>query len=667
MADVRAVIRAHTIVTTVCLVLGAASGCTDEGSTPGGDSADAGRRIIDAAPVPRMDAEPPALRFDATFQAPPPDAAIDAAVDAAIDAQLPDAAPPPVCESLAPCGGDPTGSWTMQTTCGGAHAPPWADGFPCGQPRQLSVRHYEEEALDLVADGTFARTRTDTLGVEGVFEVRCVLRGDCEGLQQDIAGFPAPLSCGDINLGACSCEAAANERVRDRGTWQVDADTLTLTTDDGVSESWRFCVDDGGLTLAASDFETGRTFSPYCQERFARAPTQIAVQLGSLGNSDAGDLASLAVNPEDGSLGVVWVEDPPRVFPRVMFRRFQPGLPIGEAVQVSPPGQTAGSPAIAFAPAGYAVAWYGAADDDDDDDDGGRSGGLWFRRLDPAGMPVDDAVQLSSGMTRPAALQLLWDGSRYALFWAGRSDTGIVHLTFLDAGGNRIGRDLTLADGPMDAHGVSAQVGRDADGQPTFGVLWMADQVVFRLLNQDGTSIGARTILHEDASFTWDPRVVWAEEPGLFGAAYLGVGRRRPDVWFHRFDPTSGQELAPEKEEPAIPSVSELRGGLALAWTGEAFLLGWSDDRDAVSLGLSDAWTRSREVYLRAYDATGDPLGAPERFTTGTTADAALPTLLTGLNRGQRAAVWRTEDKGEGILWFAYGALVCEDDPRPAP
>jgi hypothetical protein len=186
------------------------------------------------------------------------------------------------CEEVAACGGDPTGSWTLDGVC---------------VDSSLSAAHLEDcdaksdasglEAsgtLDFHADGTFVRTMTGKGRSRSIYPPGCsFLEGGtltCEGLDDLLKRSVDRVdsdyeSAGCAVVGeSCVCDMVMSETTRtETGTWTASGAALTIARDGRNPRSEAFCVHGSSLTLGASagsqaDDVTASTMTSYM--RFTR-------------------------------------------------------------------------------------------------------------------------------------------------------------------------------------------------------------------------------------------------------------------------------------------------------------------------------------------------------------------------------------------------------------
>lgn len=150
--------------------------------------------------------------------------------------------------AAAGCGGDVLGTWTIEGSCGYESIPnPLADDCP-GSTFELAIIS-ESGTLELLDDGTFIQDLmlvSDiivTLDPMACYGVSCAQFGDA--LAMDTPGS----MCADLE-GTCTCTVPNSDGSSDElmGTYEVNADILTLITPEGDSDA-AFCVTDDRLDL----------------------------------------------------------------------------------------------------------------------------------------------------------------------------------------------------------------------------------------------------------------------------------------------------------------------------------------------------------------------------------------------------------------------------------
>ncbi|MGK4007880.1 hypothetical protein WMF31_35015 [Sorangium sp. So ce1036] len=186
------------------------------------------------------------------------------------------------CEEVAACGGDPTGSWTL-------------DGV-CVDP-SLSAAHLEDcdaksdasgvevsGTIDFHADGTFVRTMTAKGRSRSIYPPGCSFLESgaltCEGLNDLLKRSVDRVdsdyeSAGCAVVGeSCVCDMVMSETTEtETGTWAVSGATLTIARDGRDPRGEAFCAQGSSLTLGLSarlqaDDVTASAMSSYM--RFTR-------------------------------------------------------------------------------------------------------------------------------------------------------------------------------------------------------------------------------------------------------------------------------------------------------------------------------------------------------------------------------------------------------------
>ncbi|XXX77589.1 hypothetical protein WMF30_02275 [Sorangium sp. So ce134] len=170
------------------------------------------------------------------------------------------------CGEVAACGGDPTGSWTIEGTCLDASMfEELANG--CGAEIDVS-------GLDMVgtaefrSDSTYATTSTMEGPLKIVYPPSCLtMEGatlTCAQLdaviQQLTAEEDAPFasaSCAAAGSG-CACTLVLEETTTaGAGTWSVSGSTITVQADGQEPEELPFCVEGSSLTMASQGEAAG--------------------------------------------------------------------------------------------------------------------------------------------------------------------------------------------------------------------------------------------------------------------------------------------------------------------------------------------------------------------------------------------------------------------------
>ena len=142
------------------------------------------------------------------------------------------------CDDFAACGGDLVGSWDFVDVCvGGVAENPFGETCP---EATLDIDFEFSGTVEIGADGTYSVSIENTSTV--IFEVpTSCLGGTCAPLEED---FECDLS-GDV----CTCTQTEEDTDEDSGTFEVNGNTATFTSDDGTVDDMEFCVSGNSALL----------------------------------------------------------------------------------------------------------------------------------------------------------------------------------------------------------------------------------------------------------------------------------------------------------------------------------------------------------------------------------------------------------------------------------
>jgi hypothetical protein len=247
------------------------------------------------------------------------------------------------------------------------------------------------------------------------------------------------------------------------------------------------------------------------------------------------------------------------------------------------------SPSLAWSGSEYGLAWGEEVDILDY--------AIHFVRLDEAGAPLGDVVQVAAG-SHP---QLVWNGDGYGISW---SEGDTVHFALLDAAGTTTSSDSFSGAFPSliwtgSEYGIAYAVPSAPDAS-----------VHLQRFGGQGEDLGSQQVSSATtrARFT---AIAWNDSQ--YGVAWSGSANDPPGMFFAAVHPTDG----------VGPEVALGDGvGPALASEGGPFAL-----------------TRIREsqVYFTGLAADGSPLGED------------LPLTPETSFLGRTRVVWN--GAGYGILW----------------
>lgn len=164
------------------------------------------------------------------------------------------------CEEIAACGGDPTGSWTLDGACFDLSQ------FETGREdcdMEFDAAMEASGTLDLHADGTYVSTITAKARSRSIYHPGCLsTEGGTLTCEQLDAGLRSNVDRGDSGYESagcavvdqrCVCEMVMSETTRtETGTWAVSGTTLTIARDGQTPRSDAFCVQGSSLTIGVS-------------------------------------------------------------------------------------------------------------------------------------------------------------------------------------------------------------------------------------------------------------------------------------------------------------------------------------------------------------------------------------------------------------------------------
>ncbi len=177
----------------------------------------------------------------------------------------------PICRDLefTPCGGDPVGTWEIETLCMetrvDANESPWAEQFPeCGNGNSYYSADIEWLGqMDVRADGT---TTTD---IDVAYTIEVVLKDAClTAMGQGVVGgktmcdqiatqYTQESVDATVTYSGGKCTITAPQESKDQepqeGTWVVVGDEIRTSVDS--TNGQKFCVDGNRLVLQTIDEE----------------------------------------------------------------------------------------------------------------------------------------------------------------------------------------------------------------------------------------------------------------------------------------------------------------------------------------------------------------------------------------------------------------------------
>ena len=249
---------------------------------------------------------------------------------------------------------------------------------------------------------------------------------------------------------------------------------------------------------------------------------------------------------------------------------------------------------------GYGIAWW---------DRSTSPAGLAFARLDAGGNRIGDSVRLADGYV--SGTKLVFTGSGYGLIYS-LGSTG-TWLARLDADGQRIGADASIAP-------ASAYVGDNDDivfNGSEYGVAWMDEgdpahqRIVLSHIGTDGQKIGADLALRDSSSSAFIPAIAWTGSE--YGIAWTDERDSSPRIYFARVN-AGGQKIG---DEIALTDLTESAGPSAIVWSGTQY-------------GLFYVNTGNSSTDIRFSQIAADGTKAGNVTTLGDGTWTHLQTIWTG-------------------------------------
>lgn len=158
-----------------------------------------------------------------------------------------------VAEAFQPCGGDPTGTWTIEEIC----APEGAIGGDPFQGRCPDARlgaDLEVDGTVTFADGKFTPETTQTVHIEMHVPKSCLNGQPCSAIEGD----DGQTSCAETG-DACECVRTdvRSDDADDVEDFAVEGNEIVLTDEDGDVDRLRFCVQGNRLTVEVKGDDPG--------------------------------------------------------------------------------------------------------------------------------------------------------------------------------------------------------------------------------------------------------------------------------------------------------------------------------------------------------------------------------------------------------------------------
>ncbi|WP_437571046.1 hypothetical protein [Sorangium sp. So ce542] len=168
------------------------------------------------------------------------------------------------CGEFAACGGDPTGTWTIEETC--------LDASTFAELTESCDAEIDASGVAMVgtaefrADSTYVTTSTLQGPMKIVYPPSCLtMEGvtiTCEQLDASLqevvrdGALLASASCVAAGQGCACTLVLAGSTTTGEGTWSVSGTSLTMAPDGQEPDEVPFCVEGSSLTMAI-ETETG--------------------------------------------------------------------------------------------------------------------------------------------------------------------------------------------------------------------------------------------------------------------------------------------------------------------------------------------------------------------------------------------------------------------------
>lgn len=168
-----------------------------------------------------------------------------------------------------PCGGNPVGTWTLESYCGLEMAPnPLADDCP-GSTYMLEALSWAG-TLTFADDGTFTRSFVIPTTTVYSFDPWECFDVDCAGWERDLQEVTPEWSCSAMGS-TCTC-TFTDEGMRDgMGTYEVMGNDLVRITDNpfapegSYTSSDTFCIAGDRLAVWEPIYEQGTVTDTRCE------------------------------------------------------------------------------------------------------------------------------------------------------------------------------------------------------------------------------------------------------------------------------------------------------------------------------------------------------------------------------------------------------------------
>ena len=357
----------------------------------------------------------------------------------------------------------------------------------------------------------------------------------------------------------------------------------------------------------------------------------------------------------DGSFVVVWQsfgQDGNQY--GIFGQRFDAaGTPAGSEFRVN--SFTTGSqqfPSVASAPDGrFVVAWRSYPQD-------GSSGGVFAQRYDSFGNPAGPEFRANSHITAEQtspSVGVAADGS-FVIAWTSNVQDGSLYGVFAqryDAAGNTQGGEFRVNVATMGSQGFQSVApipgggflvvwqGGDANNWGVFGRRYDAAGVAqggeFQINTYTtGAQYGASASVGPDGRFV----VSWMSND----ASLLGVFARRYDA--------AAVAQGPEFRLNVFTTTTQWQPSVAATANG-GFVAAWE--------GAQQDSSGSDGIFVRRYDAAGNPEGPEVQANVFTTADQETPAIAAQPD-GRFVVAWTSEIQDDGTNYGVYARRFSSSD-----
>jgi hypothetical protein len=279
----------------------------------------------------------------------------------------------------------------------------------------------------------------------------------------------------------------------------------------------------------------------------------------------------------------------------------------------------------------FALAWADRRDQDFE---------IYFNRIDTAGKKLSPDVRVTNAPKFSLSPDLLWDGEEYVVVWndrRGGDAAGVIFGQRIDADGNRVGDNVPLSPGGLDADGPAI-----AKGLTELGLVYSQQgpdgrQLAFRTVSRGLETLGTPVVLGD--GHVASSAIVWSRD-------------RYVVVWDTRTatpGPTiRGAAIAPDGTLLVQPRDVTRRAPFArseaLLPLGDRLLLAWASDVAG-----------SYAIYSKTIGVDLTELSSEAQVVSGPS-DSVGPAMAFGTSNGVGLAF---EDRRSGTFQVYATNLEC--------